>query len=262
MPQTKTTENRNQIIKEKILIIKDLVKIYKGSSTPALSGLDMSVNRGEIFGLLGPNGAGKTTAISILSTLLQPTSGSVAICGIDAVKRPNRIKKLIGLVPQDIALYANLTVRENLRYFGRICGLKGKLLKDRIAECLEMVGLAQKADQLIFTFSGGMKRRANLAAGILHQPRILFLDEPTVGIDAQSRNMILEKLSLLKETGITMIYTTHYMDEAEQLCANVAIIDQGNIIAEGPPTQLINKPPGYSGLKDLFLALTGKRLRD
>ncbi|MDY6791532.1 MAG: ATP-binding cassette domain-containing protein [Thermodesulfobacteriota bacterium] len=262
MPITKKTENYNQTIKEKILVVKNLVKIYKGSSNPALSGLDISVNRGEIFGLLGPNGAGKTTAISILSTLLQPTSGSVNICGVDAVKQPNQIKKLIGLVPQDIALYANLTVKENMIYFGRICGLKGKELKDRIAECLEMVGLEKKADQLIFTFSGGMKRRANLAAGILHRPRILFLDEPTVGIDAQSRNMILEKLSLLKETGTTMIYTTHYMDEAEQLCACVAIIDEGRIIAEGPPKQLINRAPGHAGLKDLFLALTGKRLRD
>ena len=262
MPLTETNKTHDQSIKEKALIIKGLVKIYKGSSDSALSGLDISVNYGEIFGLLGPNGAGKTTAISIMSTLLQPTSGSVIICGIDAIKQPNRIKKLIGLVPQDIALYANLTVRENLRYFGRICGLKGQVLKDRIADCLEMVGLEKRADQLIFTFSGGMKRRANLAAGILHQPRILFLDEPTVGIDAQSRNMILEKLSLLKETGTTMIYTTHYMDEAEQLCDCVAIIDEGHIIAEGSPKQLISRAPGHAGLKDLFLALTGKRLRD
>jgi len=157
MPLTET--------KEKALVVKGLVKTYKGSSDPALSGFDISVNYGEIFGLLGPNGAGKTTAISIMSTLLQPTGGSVTICGIDAVRQPNRIKKLIGLVPQDIALYANLTVRENLRYFGRICGLKGQVLKDRISECLEMVGLEKKADQLIYTFSGGMKRRANLAAG-------------------------------------------------------------------------------------------------
>ncbi len=262
MPITETAEKHDQSIKEKALVVKDLVKIYKGSSDPALSGLNISVNAGKIFGLLGPNGAGKTTAISIMSTLLRPTSGSVIICGIDAVKQPNPIKKLIGLVPQDIALYANLTVRENLRYFGRICGLKGQDLKDRIADCLEMVGLEKKADQFIFTFSGGMKRRANLAAGILHQPRILFLDEPTVGIDAQSRNMILEKLSLLKETGTTMIYTTHYMDEAEQLCDCVAIIDEGHIVAEGSPKQLINTPPGHAGLKDLFLALTGKRLRD
>ena len=262
MPLTETSEKYTQSNKDKALIVKGLVKIYKGSSDPALSGLDISVNTGEIFGLLGPNGAGKTTAISIMSTLLRPTSGRVTICGIDAIKQPNQIKKLIGLVPQDIALYANLTVRENLSYFGRICGLKGQKLKDRIAECLEMVGLRKKADQLIFKFSGGMKRRANLAAGILHKPRILFLDEPTVGIDAQSRNMILEKLSLLKENGTTMIYTTHYMDEAEELCNRVAIIDEGHIIAKGTPKQLINQPPGHTGLKDLFLALTGKRLRD
>jgi ABC-2 type transport system ATP-binding protein len=262
MQLTETTGKYDPLIKEKALVVKGLVKIYKGSSDPALSGLDISVNAGEIFGLLGPNGAGKTTAISIMSTLLRPTSGSVIICGIDTIKHPNRIKKLIGLVPQDIALYENLTVRENLRYFGRICGLKGPQLKDRVAECLEMVGLEKNADQLIFKFSGGMKRRANLAAGILHKPRILFLDEPTVGIDAQSRNMILEKLIMLKETGITMIYTTHYMDEAEQLCGCVAIIDEGHIVAEGSPEQLINRPPGHTDLKDLFLALTGKRLRD
>jgi ABC-2 type transport system ATP-binding protein len=262
MPKTETIEKYDQSNPEKALVVKNLVKIYQGSPNTALSGLDISVDAGEIFGLLGPNGAGKTTAISIMSTLLRPTSGSVTICGIDAVKQPNHIKRVIGLVPQDIALYANLTVRENLRFFGRICGLRGDKLKGRMAECLEMVGLEKKADQLIFKFSGGMKRRANLAAGILHQPRILFLDEPTVGIDAQSRNMILEKLLLLKEEGTTMIYTTHYMDEAEELCNRVAIIDEGQLIAKGTPKQLINQPPGHSGLKDLFLALTGKRLRD
>jgi len=257
-----TEEKRGETAGEKALVVKDLVKKYKGSSGQALSGLDISVNYGEIFGLLGPNGAGKTTAISIMCALLRPTSGSVTICGVDVLKQPNRIRRLIGLVPQDIALYSNLTLRENLRYFGRICGLKGQELKDRIAECIEMVGLEKKADQCIFTFSGGMKRRANLAAGILHEPRILFLDEPTVGIDAQSRNMILEKLFLLKENGTTMIYTTHYMGEAEQLCACVAIIDEGHIIAEGPPQELIKQAPGHASLRDLFLALTGKRLRD
>ena len=247
---------------ESVLVVQDLVKIYKGSSLPALSGLNITVQAGEIFGLLGPNGAGKTTAISIMSTLLRPTRGHVTVCGIDVLKHPGRVKGLIGLVPQNIALYAGLTARENLRYFGRICGLKGNALDERIEACLELAGLADRADQRISAYSGGMKRRANLAAGVINNPRLLFLDEPTVGIDAQSRNMILEKLSLLKNNGTTLIYTTHYMDEAERLCERIAIMDEGHIIAEGTPKTLINRPPGHASLGDLFLALTGKDLRD
>jgi ABC-2 type transport system ATP-binding protein len=247
---------------ENVLVVRDLVKIYKGASFPALSGLNITVHAGEIFGLLGPNGAGKTTAISVMSTLLRPTRGSVQICGIDSLKHPGRVKGLIGLVPQNIALYAGLTARENLRYFGRVGGLKGNGLNDRVQFCLELAGLENRADQRVSDYSGGMKRRANLAAGILNNPRLLFLDEPTVGIDAQSRNMILEKLSLLKNNGTTLIYTTHYMDEAEQLCDRIAIMDEGRIIAEGSLQVLINRPPGHAGLGDLFLSLTGKDLRD
>ncbi|MDF1592957.1 MAG: ABC transporter ATP-binding protein [Desulfobacterales bacterium] len=247
---------------EEALVVRDLVKIYKGASGPALAGLNIAVHTGEIFGLLGPNGAGKTTAISILSTLLRPTRGNVRICGIDALKHPGRVKGLIGLVPQNIALYAGLTARENLRYFGKICGLKGEALNDRVQACLELAGLENKADQRVSAYSGGMKRRANLAVGIINNPRLLFLDEPTVGIDAQSRNMILEKLSQLKNNGTTLIYTTHYMDEAERLCERIAVMDEGRIIAEGSPKALINRPPGHAGLGDLFLALTGKNLRD
>lgn len=246
----------------KALVVQDLVKIYKGASRPALDGLNIEVQTGEIFGLLGPNGAGKTTAISILSTLLRPTRGNVSICGIDALKHPGRVKGMIGLVPQNIALYAGLTVRENLRYFGKICGLKGPVLTDRIEACLELAGLEHRADQRVSTYSGGMKRRANLAVGMINNPHLLFLDEPTVGIDAQSRNMILEKLSRLKHNGTTLIYTTHYMDEAEQLCERIAIMDDGRIIAEGSPRALTARPPGHNSLGDLFLALTGKDLRD
>ena len=150
-------------------------------SRPALDGIEVSVAEGTIFGLLGPNGAGKTTAISIMSTLLQPTSGSVIICGIDALQYPGQVRKLIGYVPQEVALYQNLTVRENLRFFGRMYGLRGKTLERRISESIELVGLEESADQRVFTYSGGMKRRANLAAGILHEPKLLFLDEPTWG---------------------------------------------------------------------------------
>ena len=199
-----------------VLETHDLVKVYRGSSRPALNGFDVSIREGTVFGLLGPNGAGKTTAISIMSTLLQPTGGSVLVCGIDAVRYPRQVRKLIGYVPQEVALYHNLTARENLRFFGRMYGLRGKALEVGVSAAIDLVGLEESADQRVFTFSGGMKRRANLAAGILHRPKVLFLDQPTVGIDPQSRNLILERLTALKDD-ITMVYTTHYMEEAEPL---------------------------------------------
>jgi ABC-2 type transport system ATP-binding protein len=246
---------------ENILEAQQLVKFYGNGSKPALNGLTVSIREGEVFGLLGPNGAGKTTAISIMNTLLKPTSGSISVCGIDALRHPAQVRGLIGFVPQEIALYQNLTVRENLQFFGRIYGLRGKELAGRISEFLELVGLEESAGQRVFACSGGMKRRANLAAGILHRPKLLFLDEPTVGIDPQSRNLILERLSAMKEK-TTMVYTTHYMEEAESLCSYVAIMDAGHIIAEGFPKELISRPPGYADLEALFLALTGKQLRD
>lgn len=247
---------------DKALAVKDLVKVYKEGSQIALNKLSLSVNRGDVFGLLGPNGAGKTTAISIMSTLLCPTSGGVTVHGIDAIKEPHRVKKLIGLVPQDIALYPTFSAQENLHYFGRLYGLSGRQLKERILESLEAVGLKNKPHQRVSTYSGGMKRRLNLAIGILHRPSILFLDEPTVGIDAHSRNMILENILSLKKTGVTVIYTTHYMEEAEQLCSNVAIIDEGKIVAHGLPRVLLDRYSGLDTLGELFLHLTGKQLRD
>jgi ABC-2 type transport system ATP-binding protein len=246
----------------KILIGTDLMKIYPKTKLPALRNLNISVNEGEIYGLLGPNGAGKTTAISIMSTTMQPTGGSVFICGIDGLKYPSRVKRLIGLVPQDIALYPDLTVRENLKFFGRMYGLRGPELEKRIQESLELVCLEEKTRQRVGTCSGGMKRRANLAVGVLHRPRILFLDEPTVGIDAQSRNMIMERLLELKAFGITMVYTTHYMEEAEKICNRVAIMDEGRIVEQGPPEKLIRKTPDCLNLGEVFLAMTGKQLRD
>ncbi len=244
-----------------ILETRNLVKVYRGASRSALDGLDVSVREGEVFGLLGPNGAGKTTAISIMTTLFEPTDGAVTICGVDAVRNPRDVKRLIGFVPQETALYSTLTGRENLRYFGAMYGLAGKMLEERISDAVELVGLSRNADRQVLTYSGGMKRRANLAAGIIHEPKLLFLDEPTVGIDPQSRNLILERLASLKSR-ITMVYTTHYMEEAEALCTRVAVMDAGRIIAEGSPKELVNREPGCSNLEDLFIRLTGKKLRD
>ena len=245
----------------KILTAQDLTKIYPGASQPAVNNFNISISEREIFGLLGPNGAGKTTAISMMSTLMKPTGGTVTIYGIDIVRYPKEAKKLIGYVPQEIALYANLSARESLRFLGRVSGMRGKALELRIAECIDFVGLEGSADQRVYTYSGGMKRRANLAAGILNKPKVLFLDEPTVGIDPQSRNLILEKLSSIKES-TTMVYTTHYMGEVETLCSSVAIMDAGGIIAEGTPEELMNRIPKCANLEDVFIALTGKQLRD
>ncbi len=238
-----------------------LVHRYPGSERPALDGLALKVRKGEIFGLLGPNGAGKTTTLSILSTLLRPQAGKVTIGNLDLVRDRRRVRRMIGLVPQEIALYPMLTARENLRFFGKLQGLGGVKLKSSIETVLAAVGLSRRADQKVDAFSGGMKRRANLAVGMLHNPRILFLDEPTVGIDAQSRQLIMERIEFLRDNGTTVIYTTHYMEEARRLCSRVAIMDRGHILTQGTVDELLAEAPG-GDLGDLFLNLTGKALRD
>ncbi len=250
-------ENKN------IIEIKYLTKFYKGSSVPAIDNINLNIEKGEIYGLLGPNGAGKTTTISILCGLFGPTSGNVFIDGMEYQHSAEKIKNIIGVVPQEIALYPSLTARENLTFFGHMYGLKGKHLKNRINECLELFGLEKNANRRIKTFSGGMKRRINLIAGILHKPKIIYLDEPTVGVDVQSRNVILEHLKKInKEEGTTIIYTSHYMEEAENFCSRVAIIDNGNIITEGRPKELIESKEEYTDLESIFLLITGKDLRD
>jgi ABC-2 type transport system ATP-binding protein len=244
-----------------MLRARDLTLRYPGASKPALAGLSLSVEQGEIFGLLGPNGAGKSTAIGVMCTLLTADTGEVEICALNLRTQKNKVRPLIGLVPQDIALYPSLSVRENLSYFGTLYGLKGNDLRQRVDECLVMTGLEQHAWRRVQTCSGGIKRRANLAAGIVHRPELLFLDEPTVGIDAQSRHLILSNLQELQRAGMTMIYTTHYMEEAQQLCARIAIMDQGQVIAQGEP-EILMAAQGCSDLQELFLHLTGRSLRD
>jgi ABC-2 type transport system ATP-binding protein len=245
-----------------VLQVNDLVKTYRGAAEPAVNGLSFAVQAGEVFGLLGPNGAGKTTALAVICALLPPTRGSVTVCGQDVVRHPGAVRSLLGLAPQDVALYPRLTARENLRYFGRLQGLRGKTLEGRIEECLNQVGLLANGDQRIDRYSGGMKRRANLAAAILHRPRLLLLDEPTVGVDPQSRNLILKNLAEFQRQGMTILYTTHYMEEAEQLCSRVGVMDGGRIIAAGTAGELLAQHAGCSDLEDVFLHLTGKHLRD
>jgi ABC-2 type transport system ATP-binding protein len=245
-----------------ILEATGLVKRYNGMVQPALDGLTLKIRPGEILGLLGPNGAGKTTAVSIISTILPPNDGRVTVCGVDLAESPRQARPLIGLVPQEIALYAELTAWENLAFFGRLQGLRGKLLKQRIGAALATVGLEAKAHQKVATYSGGMQRRTNLAVGMVHAPRLLLLDEPTVGIDPQSRQLILEKLQAIKQAGTAMLYTTHYMEEAQQVCDRVAIMDNGRILCQGAPRDLIAARPQCCSLGELFLHLTGKELRD
>jgi len=247
---------------DNILSTHDLVKVYPGSDHPAIDHLNLEIPRGSIFGLLGPNGAGKTTTISILCTLLQPTSGQALVLGHDVTSRADQIRRRIGVVPQDIALYPALTARENLRYFARILRIPGNRIEQRVDECLDLVGLAAVANKRVSEFSGGMKRRTNLAVGVLHEPELLFLDEPTVGIDAQSRNLILDRLLELNRAGMTLLYTTHYMEEVEQICHDIVIIDHGRALAAGKPDALIAGSAEADNLEELFLQLTGRELRD
>jgi ABC-2 type transport system ATP-binding protein len=214
----------------------------------AVDNVSFSVADGECYGLLGPNGAGKTTTISMVCGLLVADEGAVTVDG-----KPGgslEAKAAVGYVPQDIALYLDLSARENLRFFGQLYGLGGRRLERRIDETLELVGLADRDADRIGSYSGGMKRRANIAAGLLHQPKLLILDEPTVGVDPQSRNAILETVGAL---GIAVLYTTHYMEEAARLCQRIGIIDDGRLIAEGTPAGLIRQHGGLERVRLIFL---------
>jgi ABC-2 type transport system ATP-binding protein len=242
--------------------IQNLTKYYRGNEKPAVDGVTLGIAEGHIFGLLGPNGAGKTTMIRILCGLLTPTAGEVTIGGFSLKNDISRIRKIVGVVPQEIALYQSLTAYENLAVYGGIYGLGGAQLKSRINEQLQKFGLEKSRNTQVGKFSGGMKRRLNLIVGLMHDPRILFLDEPTVGVDVQSKNVIIESLIDINQAGTTIIYTSHYLEEAEILCSSLAIIDEGRIITKGSLNEIRKEHNSHAKLEDIFLQLTGKSLRD
>lgn len=220
----------------KVIEIKDLVKKY--DDVIAVDNINLSIEEGEIYGILGPNGAGKSTTISLICSLLFPTSGEIKVFGEDIRKNLKGIKKYLGLVPQNIALYKDFTAYENVKFFGELYGLRGKKLNEAIDNALEFTGLLDVKKKKAEKFSGGMLRRLNIACAIVHRPKILIMDEPTVGIDPQSRNNIMQAVKKLNKEGVTIIYTTHYMEEAESLCSKIAIIDKGKIIVEGTKEEL------------------------
>lgn len=234
-----------------ILVVDHLVKKYDDFT--AVDGISFVIEEGEIFSLLGPNGAGKTTTIAMLSTLFRPTKGDACVNGHSVVQESMAVRNLIGIVPQDLALYDELSGRENLAFWGQMYGLSGRQLKDRCDEVLEQIGLTDRANQRVKTYSGGMKRRVNIGVGLLHKPRLLFMDEPTVGIDPQSRRSILDSVKELNRQGMTVLYTTHYMEEAQELSNRVGIIDYGKLIALGTQEEL-TRQVGESDMLVLELA--------
>lgn len=232
---------------EPLLEVRDVQKRY--GAAPALNGVSFAVAAGEMFGLLGPNGAGKTTLLSIVSGLLDADGGEVRLDGRPFRRQDRELRRLIGIVPQDLAIYHELTARENLRFFGQLYGLGGTALEGRVEEVLAAVALLDRADHRAGTFSGGMKRRLNLGAALVHAPRLLLLDEPTTGVDPQSRNHIFEEVRRLNAAGLTIVYTSHYMEEVQALCPRVGIIDQGRLIACDLLPKLLRQLPGRLRLR-------------
>ncbi|HLG75945.1 MAG TPA: ABC transporter ATP-binding protein, partial [Ktedonobacteraceae bacterium] len=244
----------------------DLVKHF--GKHEAVKGVSFTIGEGEIFGLLGPNGAGKSTTINMMCGYLKPTSGDTYVDGISVKDEPMKVKHILGVVPQEIALYKDLNALENLDFFGQIYGMPAKERKERAAEVLHFVGLYERRKEPVKNFSGGMQRRINMAVAMIHQPRFLLMDEPTVGVDPQSRENIFDTIEKLRDQGTTILYTTHYMEEAERLCNHIAIMDEGKIIAMGTLEQLLalrdqsREVARPHGLQELFIQLTGKTLRD
>jgi ABC-2 type transport system ATP-binding protein len=246
--------------------VTNLIKSF--GKNEAVQGVSFTIGKGEIFGLLGPNGAGKSTTINIMCGYLEPTSGDTIIDGISVTREPMNIKRLIGVVPQEIALYKDFNSMENLEFFGELYGMPAKERRKRAEEILHFVGLYDRRKEPVKNFSGGMQRRINMAIAMMHRPNFLLMDEPTVGVDPQSRENIFDTIEKLRDQGTTILYTTHYMEEAERLCNHIAIMDEGRIIAMGTLEQLLamrdqaREVQRPHGLQDLFIQLTGKTLRD
>jgi ABC-2 type transport system ATP-binding protein len=246
--------------------VNNLIKTF--GKNEAVKGVTFTIGKGEIFGLLGPNGAGKSTTINIMCGYFEPTSGDTIIDGISVTREPMRVKRLLGVVPQEIALYKDFNSMENLEFFGELYGMSTKERKKRAEEILHFVGLFDRRKEPVQNFSGGMQRRINMAIAMMHNPNFLLMDEPTVGVDPQSRENIFDTIEKLRDQGTTILYTTHYMEEAERLCNHIAIMDEGRIIAMGTLEQLLamrdqaQEVQRPHGLQDLFIQLTGKTLRD
>lgn len=236
--------------------IDSLLKKYKGNSFYSINNFSLNLEKGKIYGILGPNGAGKTSLIKIITGLLKADSGSVEIDNLSIPKDQKKVNNIIGLIPQDIALYHNLTAFENLDYFASQYGITKLEREKTINKFLKIVELHDRKNDLVKEFSGGMKRRINLLAGLLHSPKLLILDEPTVGTDLKSKNIILNLLAELNKSGTTIIYTSHLMEEAEQICDEIIIMNKGLVIEKGSPKYLINKYSDVNSLEEVFLKLT------
>ena len=252
--------------RSELVQVIDLVKTF--DKNEAVKGVSFTIGKGEIFGLLGPNGAGKSTTINIMCGYFAPTSGDTLIDGISVSREPMKVKSLLGVVPQEIALYKDFNSLENLEFFGELYGMTAKERKERAEVILQFVGLYERRKEPIKNFSGGMQRRINMAIAMMHNPNFLLMDEPTVGVDPQSRENIFDTIEKLRDQGTTILYTTHYMEEAERLCNHIAIMDDGHIIALGTLEQLLSlrdqtrEVARPHGLQELFIQLTGKTLRD
>jgi ABC-2 type transport system ATP-binding protein len=251
-------------LNETVVKLEGLTKKY--DNKPVVDHISLEIKKGEIFGLLGPNGAGKSTTMNMVCSLVKPTAGKVELFGYDTHEDMNKVKSKLGYIPQELAVHGNLKGWENVELFTSLYGIKGEKLKAAVTESLEFVGLEDKRNVFVRNYSGGMKRRLNIACALGHKPELLIFDEPTVGIDPQSRNFILEKIKYVNKQGATIIYTSHYMEEIEAICTRIAIMDNGKIIAIGTKEELVemvtSDPDSKMTLEEVFLTLTGKKLRD
>lgn len=250
-------------MEEIILKTTELTKKYQNRAV--VDNLNIEIKRGEIFGLLGPNGAGKSTTLNMICSIIRPTAGNISLFGKNPLKQKKEVIHKVGYIPQELAIHGNLKAWENVELFTSLYGIKGEALKASVEESLQYVGLLERRNEFAKKFSGGMKRRLNIACAIGHNPDLLIFDEPTVGIDPQSRNFILEKIKQSNKNGATVIYTSHYMEEVEAVCSRIAIMDNGKIIACGTSEELKNLVTNGSEeitLEKVFLTLTGKKLRD